>query len=69
LQLLQKLRDTLARMDPDKLTPGQRKQMQSEVAAILAKSAVLFGDEQGQAAIGRLTALGGLGRLLAGKKG
>ena len=68
LQLLQKLRDTLAMMDPERLTPGQRKHMQSEVAAILAKSAVLFGDEQGRAAASRLSALGGLARLLGGKK-
>ncbi len=44
LQLLQKLRDTLARVDPERLTPTQRRQMQSEVAAIQAKSAVLFGE-------------------------
>lgn len=45
LQLLQKLRDTLARMDPDRLSPGQRRMMQSELAAIYAKLAVLLGDD------------------------
>ena len=61
LQLLQKLRDTLARVDPERLTPAQRRQMQSEVAAIQAKSAVLFGEAPAPRS-------GGLSRLL-GRKG
>ena len=64
VQLLQKLRDTLARMDPERLTAAQRRQMQSEVAAILAKSAVLFGDESWPPVGG----LGMLARLWGGKR-
>ena len=46
LQLLHKLRDTLAVMDPERLTPAQRRQMGSEVAAIGAKTAVLLGSPE-----------------------
>ena len=46
IQLLEKLRDTLFRLDPDKLTPAQRRQIKSEVAAIQAQTAVLL-DENG----------------------
>lgn len=61
LQLLQKLRDTLARLDPERMTPAQRRQMQSEVAAIQAKAAVLFAEEPAAARRPR-----GLARLLGG---
>ena len=63
LQLLQKLRDTLIHLDPGRLTPTQRRQMKSEIAAIRAKTAVLFGDPEdgGQRA-------GGLRGLLGGRK-
>jgi len=64
VQLLQKLRDTLARMDSERLTPGQRRQMQSEVAAIVAKSAVLFGEDPTPSG----DRGGMLARLLGGKR-
>ncbi len=65
LQLLQKLRDTLAVMDPERLTPGQRRQMGSEIAAIGAKAAVLLGAPEMAA---QFTLGGGLRGLLGGKK-
>ncbi len=42
VQLLQKLRETLARMDPERLTPVQRRQIKGEIAAIRARAEVLL---------------------------
>ena len=63
IQLLQKLRDTLIHLDPARLTPTQRRQMKSEIAAIRAKTAVLFDDPEDGGHRG-----GGLRGLLGGKK-
>jgi len=65
LQLLEKLRDTLAQLDPERMTPAQRRQVQSELAAIQAKTRVLFGEDapaeaQRPGALSKL--LGGRGR-------
>ena len=63
LQLLEKLRDTLSHLDPEKLTPAQRRQVKGELAAIQAQAAVLLGDaDLAPAARG-----GALSRLLGGK--
>ena len=61
LQLMGKLSDTLSQLDPARLTPAQRRQMQSEAAAIQAKAALLFAgtDEDKTGA-----KPGGLSRLL-----
>jgi hypothetical protein len=47
IHLLEKLRDTLFKLDPEKLTPVQRRQIRSEVAAIEAQTAVLL-EEAGE---------------------
>ena len=58
LQFLQKLRHSLAHMDPERMTASERSQMKSEVAAISAKVAVLLGDAPA----------GPLGRLFGGRR-
>ena len=65
LQLLQKLRDTLIHLDPERLTATQRRQMKSELAAIQAKTAVLLGDAESSPARPRR---GALSRLFGGKE-